>query len=228
MTKSLLAALIALTALAPAVAQAQLGSALGSPDPAAPAYGARLDEVPNAPRRITLDPEIAALRGNVQPEQRLEDSSGSGVSFGASVGHAWAGFGIGVGAGGLAGFAITAGFTCANDSSGICMILGFAGAGFGAATISPLGAALGGSYLGAGLGFGIGALLAHADGSNTAYGLIIGPIAGALLSTFGAAAGYQLSSHGSRDSSARADAPMILPMLDADQNGATAGVAGTF
>ncbi|MCA9604179.1 MAG: hypothetical protein KC619_01205 [Myxococcales bacterium] len=239
MTKPL-CALLALLALVPTAASAQAGAALGAPAPAT--YGARLEavEVPEPPQTIALDPEIAQLRAGASGEADAPTSDGP--SLGASWGHAWAGFGIGTAGGALLGGAITMGITCSNDSGGFCVLFGLLGAGFGAATLAPLGAALGtwgfgethggtgnffaalgGSYLGAGLGVGISGLLGAAGLGAYSF---IGAIAGVLLSTFGAAAGYQLSSHGGRAEGSSGVA--VAPTFDVNENGGSVGVAGMF
>jgi len=89
-------------------------------------------------------------------------------------------------------------------------------------------AALGGAYLGTGLGFGLTAALVSMGGAGASIGLIAGPIAGMLLTNLGAAAGYQLTSSGSRSDGARAQGPMFVPTVNPTEGGATAGVAGMF
>ncbi|MCB9597875.1 MAG: hypothetical protein H6719_34475 [Sandaracinaceae bacterium] len=256
MTKPLFA-LLALLALAPTVASAQAGMALGSPDPDAVVEAV---EVPEAPPTALIDPEILALRGEsrVRPAIRFESTYGpvaaeqdepssDGPSFGRSYGHAWAGFGIGGGVGGLGGGALGLALTC-GGSDGWCIIWGMVGAGLGAGTLAPFGAALatwgfgernggtgnffaslGGAYLGTGLGIGLSAALASAGGDGGSYGAALGPIFGVLLTTLGAAAGYQLSSHGGADDAGEtAQGPSIVPTFDTVEGGATAGIAGMF
>lgn len=232
MTKPL-AALLALAALAPLAVEAQAGEALGSPDPTV--------TVPEPP--AGLDPELAAMRADEAPAD-------DGPGLGASWGHATAGFGIGAGAGGVVGGVVVGLAACsdfASDLGGLCILLGFAGAGLGAAAVAPFGAALGawgfgeqrggtgnffaalgGSYLGAGLGVGVAALLGSVP-DLASYGAVLGPIVGSILSTLGAALGYQLSSSGHRAGPAQAaGGPTLVPMLDVSPAHAVAGLAGTF
>lgn len=250
MTTRLLA-LIALTLAAPLTAQAQAAGSLGSPvDPVVvpTGYGAQA-YLPQAPTVSLVGPEIVRFRVGAAPQlqwqDRVEPEAATGPSFGASWGHSWAGFGIGVGGGAILG-GVAASITCSDDGFGGCTFVGMLGAGLGAMAGGPLGsalatwgfgegnggtgnffAALGGSYLGAGLGVGVSALLGAAGQGG--FATILGPIIGVFASTLGAAAGYQLSSHGTRSETETAsNDPVVVPTLAPTENGATIGVAGMF
>ena len=243
--------LIALTLLAPLTAHAQAGIELGSPVDARVAvpngYG---ETVPAAPATSLVDPEILRLRGGDRPALQWQDRpepTRRGPSFARSWGHAWAGFGMGTGAGAILGGVIV-GAACDGNGSdfSICPLVALLGAGLGAAAVAPLGAALatwgfgennggtgnffaalGGSYLGAALGLGVGAIMGVAG--ELGYGLLVGPIVGVVASTLGASAGYQLSSSGDSEPRTRASsAPLIVPTLAPTEGGASVGVAGMF
>ncbi len=251
-TRALLAALLIATAL-PTVTEAQAGAVLGNPDATAEV------SLQAPPQRFTLDPEIAAMRaGRQQPVsydavgapygQPRTAQARRPPSFGSSFGSSWAGFGMGVGAGGLIVGGITLAATCPNNSRGGCGAPGLAGAVMGALVVAPFGAALatwgfgerrggtgnffaalGGAYLGAGIGVGIGALIMSSDWELNGVGMVIGPIIGVILTNVGAAAGYQLSSHGSQDDGGEvAQGITIAPMLNPVEGGGTVGVAGMF
>lgn len=263
--KTLTAAALLLAALVPAVASAQAAEPLGSPVPEAPASYDEQLEVPPAPVPVDPEivqlrgGDLSLPPGPSQPTlpagpDRAEPARTGGPSFGSSWGHAWGGFGIGTGVGALAGGAVAAAATCGGSDGFLCPLMFMSGAALGAMTVSPFGAALatwgfgernggtgnffaalGGSYLGAGLGVGVSALLVHAGGDASVYASVIGPVVGILGMTLGAAAGYQLTSRGD-DSEAQASGsdaqastgPTILPTFDVSDTGATAGVAGTF
>lgn len=204
-----------------------------------------------------IDPEIVAMR-SAEP-RRVRASGGSswryashvepgliprsGPSFLDSWGHAWAGLGIGVGGGALLGGAVGCGIF-----TDFCLMGMMIGVPFGAGALAPIGAAVGtwawgeqaggtGNFFASlGLsvtGAGIGVLAAWliTDGTQTAWGAIIGPVSGMILSTLGAAIGYHITSHGPADLPATASTgPTLFPTVapTEDQRGGTIGVAGTF
>jgi hypothetical protein len=147
------------------------------------------------------------------------------------------GFGVGTGAGSLVGFAASFAI-CQSDP--ICLIIGLIGAGIGAATLAPLGAgigawglsetgggsgnafaAVGGAYLGAGVGVAVAAAVWNV---NPSAALIAGPLIGFALANVGAVLGYQLTQG---DPSEHA---FVMPMLNVAENGdgVVLGAAGAF
>lgn len=273
-----LATLIAALVLvcSPQLAEAQAGLELSAPSTSAAASAApapattTVPEPPSAATRLSsesqprwpslrptgVDPELLALRGRSSfeaqpfepaPTTRDDAEEHNGPGFGASLGHAAAGFGIGVGAGGLVGGAL--GFAACGGSDW-CVLGGMLGAGFGALSLAPAGAALGtwgfgemqggtgngfaalgGAYLGAGLGVGLSALFVS-EGEG-AWAATLAPALGVVLSMLGSAAGYQITSHGGRaeaDAGASAVQVSVLPTLSPteDGQGATVGAVGTF
>ncbi|HJL19709.1 MAG TPA: hypothetical protein RMH99_28865 [Sandaracinaceae bacterium LLY-WYZ-13_1] len=235
---------------APSVRPPAAPAASSVPRPAGPSGEAAALGAPVAPAPFRLDPEIAAMRSDdphydhdytpARSERRDDDG---GPDFGVSFGHSWAGFGIGLATGALAG-GIVGGAACGNGS--MCWLMAMVGSGMGGVTMAPLGAALGtwgfgeisggtgnffaalgGAYAGAGLGAGITALLSFADGGVAGT---IGTVASLALVNLGAALGYQLSSHGSRDARPAPSGTTIVPLAGPtdDGHGLTAGAAGTF
>ncbi|MBX3271461.1 MAG: hypothetical protein KF729_14435 [Sandaracinaceae bacterium] len=234
---TLSAALLALAAAAPGRAHAQAGVELG--DPVTGATGSTQLVLPPPPRTVTLDPELLALRGEVR---RARDVVREGPSFGASWGHAAGGFGIGLGVGAFAGSAIGLG-ACANQDAWTCPIFMVLGASLGGGGLAPFGAALatwgfgeraggtgnffaalGGAYLGAGLGLGVSTIFGLMGEVGAAA--IVGPVFGAIATTFFSALFYQATSRGARAPDERAEGVSLVPMLAPVDGGATAGVAG--
>ena len=226
MTRPLVA--LALTVcLVPASAFAQSGATLGDPltgrMPDSTGSQPIPFEMPEERAVEGVDPEIAAMRNEGQAPQSsyahgwsvVERPQEPGViapreppSFGATWGHAFAGFGIGAGG----GYTLGAMVGCAFDCFFGAMLI----APFGAAALAPIGAALGAwgwgeqaggtgnffaslglSMLGASVGVGTAWLVT--DSTQTAWGILVGPLVGMVLSTLGAAVGYQISSHGPAD-----------------------------
>jgi hypothetical protein len=196
---------------------------------------------PTPPRPVQVDPEILALRNEAEDD---EPPRTGGPSFGASFGHAWAGFGLGSAAGALTGGVIGAA-ACGNGS--LCILAALLGSGAGAMLTAPFGAGLatwgfgessggtgnafasiGGAYLGSGIGVGLTALLAQLEPT---FGSTLGVAAGIVLTNLGAAIGYQVTSHGSRaPDDAGSDGATIVPVAapSSDGHGFTAGAAGRF
>lgn len=200
------------------------------------------------PSRAQLRAARRAERQRISEERRAEERANGGPGFGASFGHSWIGFAIGAGGGALISAGI-AGAACNDDDTGMCTVLVLGSAGAGAMVAAPFGAglsvwafadsrggtgnafaAIGGAYLGGGIGFGLGVAFAAANWG--AVGAIAGPIVGLLLTNLGAAAGYHLSSHGPRDegASSGSSGAFVMPTLAPtdDGQGAIAGVAGAF
>ncbi|MFK7984624.1 MAG: hypothetical protein AB8I08_01250 [Sandaracinaceae bacterium] len=268
---TLTAALVLLSL--PQLAAAQAGHSLSAPtghEAAAISPSVTLPEPPTAAAHLSseaqarwpssrptgVDPELLALRAQAasrapqsarveSPDFADRDTSeNDGPSFGASLGHAAAGFGIGTGAGGILGGAIGFGI-CGGD--GFCSVVGLYSAGLGAIALAPGGAALGawgfgelsggtgnafaalgGAYMGASLGAGLSVWFAS-EGEG-AWAAAFAPALGVVLSMLGAAAGYQLSSHGGRADASDASQAMALPTLSPteDGQGATVGAVGRF
>lgn len=238
---------IALVLAAPTTALAQAAQALGSPvgEPDVPP--------PPQPAAVGVDPEILELRAEQRGRRPAHAASasastphGAPVSLGTSLGHAFGGLGIGAGAGYLVAFGAGVLGMCLNGGDPLCVLFSAAFFGsIGAAALAPLGAglgawgfgelsggsgnafaAIGGAYIGGGLAFALGYGIGHFD---VIAGLTLGPIAGVILTTIGAAAGYQLSG-GSRTERRPSPEVMVVPTVEAPQagDGLVVGAAGAF
>ncbi len=233
-------ALVLVVILCPAAALAQgPASQLGSP--------ITVMVPPPAPAQQTSPwstPRPALASSGAMPSQTMPSPRDTrSVGFFRTFGYAWAGWGIGLGVGGLGGFALGAA-TC--QGGDLCFLSGLVGASLGAVSTAPLGAglaawgfsdlhggtgnafaAIGGAYLGTGIGMGLGYALSGVDATLAG---VVGVASTILLTNLGAALGYQLTSHGTRKAGSSHASVVVMPSITAPARGqgAVVGVAGMF
>lgn len=235
--------------------------AVAVPDPSGPVAVLTAAHRPRAasPPTTELPPPSVAPDGftwttpdvpSPGPEPALRSEDGShpaeletrdGVSFGETLGHAWAGYGLGL----VGGPTLGAMIGCATYFCGGALYGMPAGT-----TLAPLGAALGAwgwgdlagadgnffaslgmSYLGSMVGVTTFLILGFSE-QEWLWAALLGPLIGTLLSPLGAAIGYEMTSSGAGPPIARRGSPsiVVLPTVAPSPygDGAELGVAGIF